>query len=109
MRRFDELPIQRDALLRKPFPTQLLADLKTLLGDRVSTTQALREHHGKDESSFVSALPDAVVSPLSIGEVAAIVKRSASSLKSRCGYVRSRKRFPPLYAPFRPLRRLRRQ
>ena len=39
----------------------VLPELKALLGDRVSTSAAVREHHGKDESYFPYALPDAVV------------------------------------------------
>src|SRR5438552_18982044 len=39
----------------------VLPDLKALLGERVSTSAAVREHHGKDESYFPYALPDAVV------------------------------------------------
>src|SRR5438034_11754581 len=36
-------------------------ELKALLGERLSTSAAVREHHGKDESYFPYALPDAVV------------------------------------------------
>jgi D-lactate dehydrogenase (cytochrome) len=36
------------------------AELKALLGERLSTSAAVREHHGKDESYFPYALPDAV-------------------------------------------------
>src|SRR4026208_1809634 len=39
----------------------VLVELKALLGDRVSTSAAVREHHGKDESYFPYALPDAVL------------------------------------------------
>jgi D-lactate dehydrogenase (cytochrome) len=45
----------------REFDQSVLAELKTLLGDRVSTSAAVREHHGKDESYFPYALPDAVV------------------------------------------------
>jgi D-lactate dehydrogenase (cytochrome) len=66
------------ALLRKPLPAELLAELKTLLGERVSVSAAVREHHGKDESSHAPELPDAVVFPESTDEVAQIVKRCAA-------------------------------
>jgi D-lactate dehydrogenase (cytochrome) len=36
------------------------AELKALLGERLSTSAAVREHHGKDESYFPYAPPDAV-------------------------------------------------
>ena len=39
----------------------LAADLRSLLGDRITTSRGVREHHGKDESYFPHALPDAVV------------------------------------------------
>src|SRR4026208_822329 len=45
----------------REFDQSVLAELKALLGDRVSTSAAVREHHGKDESYFPYAPPDAVV------------------------------------------------
>jgi D-lactate dehydrogenase (cytochrome) len=45
----------------REFDQSVVAELKTLLGDRVSTAPAVREHHGKDESYFPYALPDVVV------------------------------------------------
>jgi D-lactate dehydrogenase (cytochrome) len=47
--------------------------LRSLLGDRVSTTDAVREHHSHAESWHAPARPDAVVFPLSTDEVAAVV------------------------------------
>ncbi|TMH28324.1 MAG: FAD-binding protein, partial [Betaproteobacteria bacterium] len=47
--------------------------MKALLGDRVSTSAAVREHHGKDESYFPYALPDAVVFPHNTEEVRDVV------------------------------------
>ena len=38
---------------------EVLAELKALLGERVSIFAAVREHHGKDESYFPYAPPDA--------------------------------------------------
>jgi D-lactate dehydrogenase (cytochrome) len=51
----------------------LAADLRALLGDRVTTSRAVREHHGKDESYFPHAPPDAVAFPHSTEEVRDIV------------------------------------
>ena len=51
----------------------LVAELKALLGDRLSTSAAIREHHGKDESYLPYAAPDAVAYPESTDEVRAIV------------------------------------
>src|SRR5438445_6190529 len=47
--------------------------MRALLGDRVTTSRGVREHHGKDESYFPHAPPDAVVFPESTGEVKDIV------------------------------------
>ena len=45
----------------REFDPSVVSELKALLGDRVSTSHAVREHHGKDESYFPYALPDVVV------------------------------------------------
>lgn len=60
--------------LKRPVPQALLDELQALFGDRFSTTQAMREHHGRDESSYDPMLPDAVVFAHSTEEVAAFVK-----------------------------------
>src|SRR6185503_3571877 len=57
----------------REFDQSVLAELKALLGDRVSTSAAVREHHGKDESYFPYALPDAVVFPETTEEVRDVV------------------------------------
>ena len=50
-----------------------LAELGTLLGDRLTTATAVREHHGKDVSYHAGHPPDAVAYPADTGEVAAVV------------------------------------
>src|ERR671914_2965806 len=50
-----------------------LAELKALLSERVSTSAAVREHHGKDESYFPYAPPDAVVFVKTTEEVRDVV------------------------------------
>src|SRR5574338_95065 len=57
----------------REFDQSVLAELKALLGDRVSVSAAVREHHGKDESYFPYALPDAVVFPHTTEEVRDVV------------------------------------
>jgi len=57
----------------REFDQSVVAELKTLLGDRVSTSPAVREHHGKDESYFPYALPDVVVFLKSTEEVRDVV------------------------------------
>src|SRR5947208_11790113 len=57
----------------REFDQSVLSELKALMGERVSTSSAVREHHGKDESYFPYALPDAVVFPHSTEEVRDVV------------------------------------
>ena len=49
--------------MNKPreFDAALLEEMRALFGDRVTTSRGVREHHGKDESYFPYAAPDAVV------------------------------------------------
>ncbi|RAU22443.1 FAD-binding oxidoreductase [Paramagnetospirillum kuznetsovii] len=60
-----------------PLNPALLDQLSAIFGDRLSTSAAVREHHGKDESHFPPCPPDAVVFALSTAEVAAAVKACA--------------------------------
>ncbi len=55
----------------------LIGDLKALLGQRLSTAPAVREHHGKDESFHKPFSPDAVAFAHSTEEVGEIVKLCA--------------------------------
>src|SRR6202795_4544054 len=64
-------------LKRKPFNSALLASLRQLLGDRLSTSAAVCEQHGKDESYHTPHAPDAVAFARKTEEVAAIVTRCA--------------------------------
>jgi len=57
----------------REFDQSVVTELRALLGDRVSVSAAVREHHGKDESYFPYAPPDAVVFPESTEEVRDIV------------------------------------
>jgi D-lactate dehydrogenase (cytochrome) len=57
----------------REFDQSVVAELKTLLGERVSTSAAVREHHGKDESYFPYALPDVVVYVKTTEEVRDVV------------------------------------
>ncbi len=52
----------------------LLEELRALLGDRLSTSQAVLEQHGHDESFHPSSPPDAVAFARSTDEVSAIVR-----------------------------------
>lgn len=55
----------------------LMEALRALLGERLSTARAVREHHGKDASYHAMEMPDAVAFAESTDEVAAIVKLCA--------------------------------
>src|SRR5438309_3842171 len=64
-------------LHREPIDQSLLASLRQLLGDRLSTSAAICAQHGKDESYHAPHAPDAVAFPRSAEEVAAIVNLCA--------------------------------
>ncbi|MGH1445142.1 MAG: FAD-binding oxidoreductase [Cognatishimia sp.] len=51
-----------------------IAALKTLLGNRLSTGQSIRETHSHDEAYSTPVLPDAVAFPQSTAEVSEIMK-----------------------------------
>ncbi len=57
----------------------LLAHLRRLLGDRLATGDAVREHHSRGESHHHGVLPEAVVFPASTAEVQAIVTACAAA------------------------------
>src|SRR5215471_3969360 len=62
---------------RAPPDASLLTALSQLLGDRLSTSAAVCDQHGKDESYHAPHSPDAVAFARSTEEVAAIVKLCA--------------------------------
>jgi D-lactate dehydrogenase (cytochrome) len=64
-------------LERAPLNPALLASLRTRLGDRLSTSAAVCEQHGKDESYHAPHAPDAVAFVRDTQEVAAIVSLCA--------------------------------
>ncbi len=57
----------------RPLPPPLLEALAARCGDRLALGEAVRAHHGRDESYHAPAPPDAVVFPQSTAEVAEIV------------------------------------
>jgi D-lactate dehydrogenase (cytochrome) len=65
------------ALRRNDGNHAVLERLKERFGERVTTSAAVREQHGKDESYHAPAPPDAVVFAQSTAEVAEIVKLCA--------------------------------
>ncbi len=61
-----------------PLPSSLLDQLGVIFGDRLSTAQAVRDQHGKDESHFPPCPPEAVVFALTTAEVSAAVAACAA-------------------------------
>ena len=61
----------------RTLPAELLDELRNLLGDRLTTSRPVREHHGTDVSSYPVTPPDAVVFPHGTDEVVAIVNACA--------------------------------
>ncbi|MCG8510786.1 MAG: FAD-binding protein [Rhodospirillales bacterium] len=59
---------------RAPVDDSLIGELAEILGDRITTSAAVCEQHGKDESYHAASAPDAVVFPRSTEEISAIVK-----------------------------------
>lgn len=59
--------------VRQPLPQPLTEILAARFGARFSTAEAVRTHHGHDESHFPDALPDAVVWAHSTEDVVAVV------------------------------------
>ncbi len=67
-------PMPHLSLLKRALPDAFVEVLSTRFGTRFSMTEAIRLHHGRDESAFDPMLPDAVVFAHSTEEVADIVK-----------------------------------
>lgn len=62
-----------------PAPVEsAIADLRRLLGDRLSTSESVRDHHSHDESWHVPHRPEAVAFPTTTEEVAAVVRVCAA-------------------------------
>ena len=57
----------------------VLGQLRPLLGDRLSTSQSVRDHHSHGESWHEPSLPDAVAFPQTTEEVATIVAACADA------------------------------
>jgi D-lactate dehydrogenase (cytochrome) len=58
-------------------PEALISELEARLGDRFSTSNAVRDHHSRDESHHEPEAPDAVAFPESTEDVRAIVSLCA--------------------------------
>ncbi len=58
----------------RPLPDGFLDALAARFGERCSTAQAVREHHGRDESPYPAMPPDAVVYARDVDEVAWVAR-----------------------------------
>ncbi|MGH6611441.1 MAG: FAD-binding oxidoreductase, partial [Burkholderiaceae bacterium] len=63
--------------LRKPLPAEFIDALKQTFGERLSTADAVREQHGRDESPYPPMPPDAVVFAKTTDEVVQLVNLCA--------------------------------
>lgn len=64
----------RPVITPRPMPVEMLQALQARFGARCSTAQAVREQHGRDESTYDAPPPDAVVYCESNEDVMAAVK-----------------------------------
>ncbi len=62
---------------RGVLPPALLDALRLVFGERLSTAEAVRAHHGRDESAFDPRLPDAVVFAETTDEISATLRLCA--------------------------------
>ena len=62
------------AIEPRPIPAEMLDALRTRFGDRLSTATAVREQHGRDESTYPMTPPEAVVFCESTDDVAAVLQ-----------------------------------
>jgi len=69
--------MKADSARRSRPNDQLMAELRALLGDRLSTAFAVRDHHSRGESYLPPHPPDAVAFPETTEEVQAIVMACA--------------------------------
>jgi len=58
---------------------ELITQLRGLLGDRVATGEAVRDHHSRGESHHHGVMPDAVIFPTTTAEVQQIVTACAAA------------------------------
>jgi len=63
--------------VRKSLPPELIQALSEHFGARFSLAQAVRQHHGRDESPYPDMLPDAVVFAHSTEDVVRVLKACA--------------------------------
>jgi D-lactate dehydrogenase (cytochrome) len=63
---------------RRPVPPAMLDAVKARFGERCSTAAAVREQHGRGESVYDAAPPEAVVFCESTDEVAFVVRQAAA-------------------------------
>ncbi|MFP5407517.1 MAG: FAD-binding oxidoreductase, partial [Gammaproteobacteria bacterium] len=71
------LPAHLLSLEPRPVPPAMIDALKARFGERCSTALAVREQHGRDESSFAVPPPQAVVFAESTLDVADAVRLAA--------------------------------
>jgi D-lactate dehydrogenase (cytochrome) len=63
--------------IARPLPEAFSAALQARFGDKLSTAAAVREHHGRDESTYTPMPPQAVIFARSTDDVVALVQMCA--------------------------------
>jgi D-lactate dehydrogenase (cytochrome) len=71
---FDEMEIVRNPVERRPLNGAFVDQLRTLFGERLHLSEAMRLQHGSSETHFAAMPPDAVVFARSTEEVVALMK-----------------------------------
>jgi D-lactate dehydrogenase (cytochrome) len=69
----------KPSVVRRPLPAAMLDALRVRFADRCSTASAVREQHGRGESVYDAAPPEAVVFCESCDDVAFVVRQAAAN------------------------------
>ena len=77
--RLRKLGHQRKKAGIRQLTAALIEEFRCSFGDRLSTAEAVRQQHGKDQTYHEGALPDAVIFAHSTEEVQTIVQRCAAT------------------------------
>lgn len=66
-------PTELFKALKRTIPPELLVQLQGRFLNGLSTTQAVRDHHGQDESPYLPSAPEAVVFAQSLADIVDLV------------------------------------
>lgn len=66
-------PTEALKALKRPIPAELLTQLQARFANGISTAQAVRDHHGQDESPYLPSAPEAVVFAQNVSDIIDLV------------------------------------